>query len=353
MVTLSIIKADTGGWVGHSSVHPESDSGSTGGAGPPVRRVLREPARTRSRLRGARVRRAPNEPVICFLADKTEPGAWNLPLYKMFADPFNTAGLVIDKNMHGGFVFEVYDLFEDKRLEFSCPEDIYELLMYIGAPARYVVHGDLAHARHPRSGHEHPASLPHRREVLRQGRPSDDRALPVGSSRRGQSPRAVHSGPQRGRLHARLTPRAPDAGRGQGRDTQPVRRPASGRRPRVPGPRRPAGHGAPPARRPLVRPGPCHPTQSWTTCADTVPASHTGCPWKTWSTPRCASSRPSWPTAGPRSVFRSTDWSGRPGPRPVRQCGCLPGRGSACPGDRRSHREHEARSATRNADRWP
>jgi fructose 1,6-bisphosphate aldolase/phosphatase len=30
----------------------------------------------------------PSEPVICFLADKTEPGAWNLALYKMFADPF-------------------------------------------------------------------------------------------------------------------------------------------------------------------------------------------------------------------------------------------------------------------------
>jgi Fructose-1,6-bisphosphatase len=45
-----------------------------------------------------------SEPVICFLADKTEPGAWNLPLYKIFADPFNTAGLVIDAKMHAGFV---------------------------------------------------------------------------------------------------------------------------------------------------------------------------------------------------------------------------------------------------------
>ncbi len=32
----------------------------------------------------------PSEPVLVFLADKTEPGAWNMPLYKMFADPFNT-----------------------------------------------------------------------------------------------------------------------------------------------------------------------------------------------------------------------------------------------------------------------
>ena len=42
----------------------------------------------------------PSEPVLCFLADKTEPGAWNLPLYRIFADPFNTAGLVIDPKMH-------------------------------------------------------------------------------------------------------------------------------------------------------------------------------------------------------------------------------------------------------------
>ena len=35
------------------------------------------------------------ETVLIFMADKTSAGAWNLPLYKMFADPFNTIGLVI------------------------------------------------------------------------------------------------------------------------------------------------------------------------------------------------------------------------------------------------------------------
>jgi len=47
------------------------------------------------------------ETVIIFMADKTSSGAWNLPLYKMFADPFNTIGLVIASNMHGGFTFDV------------------------------------------------------------------------------------------------------------------------------------------------------------------------------------------------------------------------------------------------------
>lgn len=81
----------------------------------------------------------PSEPIIAFLADKTEPGAWNLPLYKMFVDPFNTIGLVIDPKMHAGFLIEVHDLFEQKSIVFDCPAEIYELLLFIGAPSRYVV----------------------------------------------------------------------------------------------------------------------------------------------------------------------------------------------------------------------
>lgn len=80
-----------------------------------------------------------SEPVIVFMADKTEPGAWNLPLYKIFADPFNTIGLVIDPKMHQGFLFEVQDLIENKKVIFSCPEELYDLLVFIGAPGRYVI----------------------------------------------------------------------------------------------------------------------------------------------------------------------------------------------------------------------
>jgi len=80
-----------------------------------------------------------SEPVIVFMADKTEPGAWNLPLYKIFADPFNTIGLVIDPKMHDGFVFEVMDLIEDKLITFSCPRELYDLLVFLGASNRFVV----------------------------------------------------------------------------------------------------------------------------------------------------------------------------------------------------------------------
>lgn len=80
-----------------------------------------------------------SEPVIVFMADKTSPGAWNLPLYRIFADPFNTAGLVIDPAMHEGFVFEVLDIKEHRKIEFSCPEETYELLMFIGAVGRFMI----------------------------------------------------------------------------------------------------------------------------------------------------------------------------------------------------------------------
>jgi fructose 1,6-bisphosphate aldolase/phosphatase len=79
------------------------------------------------------------ETIIVFMADKTSAGAWNLPLYKMFADPFNTIGLVIAANMHTGFSFEVHDVKEHKKVTFNTPEEIYDLLIFIGAPSRYMV----------------------------------------------------------------------------------------------------------------------------------------------------------------------------------------------------------------------
>ncbi|CEP69326.1 Fructose-1,6-bisphosphatase, class V [Moorella glycerini] len=196
-ITLSVIKADIGGYVGHSSVHPrlletaerclaaskllidyrvahvgddinlimthkygvdcpeihhlawnvflqctevarelklygagqdllsDAFSGNVKGMGPGVAEMEFEERKS--------------EPVIVFAADKTEPGAWNFPLYKMFADPFNTIGLVIDPKMHQGFRFEVYDLIKNERVEFSLPEELYDLLVFIGAPGRYCI----------------------------------------------------------------------------------------------------------------------------------------------------------------------------------------------------------------------
>mgnify|MGYP000002776311 CR=1 FL=1 len=81
----------------------------------------------------------PSEPVITFHADKTEPGAFNLPLFRIFADPFNTAGLVIDPRMHEGFIFEVYDVFEGKSVKLNAPEEMYDILALIGTPSRFII----------------------------------------------------------------------------------------------------------------------------------------------------------------------------------------------------------------------
>ncbi len=82
----------------------------------------------------------PSEPIIVFAADKTEPGAWNLPLYRVFADPFCTPGLVIDPSMHEGFIFEVMDLLHGKVISLNTPEESYDLLGLIGTPGRFVIY---------------------------------------------------------------------------------------------------------------------------------------------------------------------------------------------------------------------
>ena len=80
-----------------------------------------------------------SDPVIVYCMDKTEPGAFNLPIFRIFADPFNTAGLVIDPKLHDGFSFEVFDVMEHKKVILDCPEEMYDLLALIGSTGRYVI----------------------------------------------------------------------------------------------------------------------------------------------------------------------------------------------------------------------
>ncbi|KXA97768.1 fructose 1,6-bisphosphatase [candidate division MSBL1 archaeon SCGC-AAA259I09] len=80
-----------------------------------------------------------SDPLIIFMADKTEPGAWNLPLYKIFADPFNTAGLVISPSMSEGFTFEIHDIEGGRRVKLHAPEEIYDILAILGTISRYCV----------------------------------------------------------------------------------------------------------------------------------------------------------------------------------------------------------------------
>ncbi|RDE13546.1 MAG: fructose 1,6-bisphosphatase [Candidatus Thorarchaeota archaeon] len=83
----------------------------------------------------------PSEPVVVFMADKTEPGAYNLPLYKIYADPFNTAGLVIDPNLHDGFIFVIQDVIKQVPcfISMKTPEESYDLLALLGSTGRYTI----------------------------------------------------------------------------------------------------------------------------------------------------------------------------------------------------------------------
>lgn len=199
-ITLSVIKADIGGYVGHASMHPELISVAeeslsqakkngtlidyfVGHCGDDLALIMTHKKGTdneeihglswntfekatevskKLKLYGAgqdllsdafsgnlkgmgpgyaemEFEERKSEPVLIYLADKTEPGAWNMPIYKMFADPFNTAGLVIDPSMHDGFLFEVHDLIEHKKVIFKAPEEIYDMLVFIGAPGRFAI----------------------------------------------------------------------------------------------------------------------------------------------------------------------------------------------------------------------
>jgi fructose 1,6-bisphosphate aldolase/phosphatase len=99
------------------------------------------------------------EPLVAFMMDKTEPGAFNLPIFRIFGDPFNTAGLVIDPSFHMGFRFEVWDIMEHKRVFLSAPEETYDLLALIGAKSRYVIKRVYPKEEHPKLPGEEPVAV--------------------------------------------------------------------------------------------------------------------------------------------------------------------------------------------------
>jgi len=84
----------------------------------------------------------PNEPFLFFAADKTDPGAYNLPLYLAFADPMNTPGLMLAPAMAQGFRFVIMDVNHtegDRIIELNAPEDLYDIAALLRDTERYVV----------------------------------------------------------------------------------------------------------------------------------------------------------------------------------------------------------------------
>ncbi len=81
----------------------------------------------------------PNEAFTVFAADKTEPGAFNYPFYRMFVDALSNTGLIVNKSLARGVNINIMDVEQAKIAELSLWEDkpsIEAAMMY---PGRYVV----------------------------------------------------------------------------------------------------------------------------------------------------------------------------------------------------------------------
>jgi fructose 1,6-bisphosphate aldolase/phosphatase len=84
----------------------------------------------------------PNEPFLFFAADKTDPGAYNLPLFLGFADPMYCAGLMLSPAMNKGFMFTIMDVEYtkgDRIIELNAPEDLYDIAALLRDNERFVV----------------------------------------------------------------------------------------------------------------------------------------------------------------------------------------------------------------------
>ncbi len=84
----------------------------------------------------------PGEPFLFFAADKTDPGAYSLPLYLSFADPMHCSGLMLSPKMKDGFTFTIMDVMHtegDKVIELNAPEDAYDITALLRDNSRFVV----------------------------------------------------------------------------------------------------------------------------------------------------------------------------------------------------------------------
>ena len=81
----------------------------------------------------------PSEPLVFFMADKTEPSAYSPILTRIFLDPFTTTGLVIDKRAKMGFDVEIQDVMDHKKVVMSSPEETLSILSLLGDTSRYAI----------------------------------------------------------------------------------------------------------------------------------------------------------------------------------------------------------------------
>ena len=81
----------------------------------------------------------PNEAFTVFAADKTEPGAFNYPFYRLFVDAISNTGLIVIQSLAQGVKFNVMDVEKAEIAELVMWEDKPTLEAALMYPGRYVV----------------------------------------------------------------------------------------------------------------------------------------------------------------------------------------------------------------------
>jgi fructose 1,6-bisphosphate aldolase/phosphatase len=104
----------------------DSFSGNVKGMGPGVAEIEME--------------ERPSEVFCIFAADKTEPGAFNLPLWRMFVDAGSNTGILINERLAEGVIFRIMDVMTGKVAELKMWQDKTELEAALMYPGRFVVH---------------------------------------------------------------------------------------------------------------------------------------------------------------------------------------------------------------------
>lgn len=109
----------------------DSFSGNVKGMGPGVAEIEME--------------ERPSEVFCVFVADKTEPGAFNFPFWRMFVDAGSNTGLLINENLASGVIFKIMDVMTGKVADLKMWNDKPELEAALMYPGRYVVHSIYSH----------------------------------------------------------------------------------------------------------------------------------------------------------------------------------------------------------------
>ena len=104
----------------------DSFSGNVRGMGPGVAEIEME--------------ERPSEVYCIFAADKTEPGAFNYPFWRMFVDAGSSTGLLINEKLAAGVTFKIMDVMTGNIADLKMWEDKPELEAALMYPGRYVVH---------------------------------------------------------------------------------------------------------------------------------------------------------------------------------------------------------------------